>query len=63
MGISFRSAMCNNVIGLVLIYPDGRSRPVVMAEMPMDGDFRADVEFYDDIETAYKKRLRKAFSH
>ena len=43
-----------------MIYPDGHSRTVLMAELPMDGDWRADVEFYDEIETAYKKRLRKA---
>ena len=63
MGISFKSAIENNVLGLVLIYPDGQPRTVLMAELPIDGDWRADVEFYDDVETAYKKRLRKAFSH
>lgn len=60
MGISFKSAIENNVLGLVLIYPDGQPRTVLMAELPIDGDWRADVEFYDDVETAYKKRLRKA---
>ena len=60
MGISFRSARDNNILGLVMIYPDGQPRTVIMAELPMDGDFRADVEFYDEIENAYKKRLRKA---
>ena len=60
MGISFRSIRDNNLLGLVLIYPDGQSRTVIMAEMPMDADFRADVEFYDEIENAYRKRLRKA---
>ena len=63
MGISFKGARENNVLGLVLIYPDGQPRTVLMAELPVDGDRRADVEFYDDVETAYKKRLRKAFSH
>ena len=60
MSISFKSARENNVVGLIMIDPDGHSRTVLMAELPMDGDWRADVDFYDEIETAYKKRLRKA---
>lgn len=36
---------------------------VMFAEVPVDGDWRADVDFYDDIETAYKKRLRRAFQN
>lgn len=35
----------------------------MFAEVPVDGDWRADVDFYDDIETAYKKRLRRAFQN
>lgn len=62
MGISFKSARQNNILGLLLVYPDGHQRNVLMAELPMDGDWRADVEFYDEIEQAYRKRLRKAFS-
>lgn len=60
MGISFKSARKDNIIGLTMIYPDGNSRIVLMALLPMDGDWRADVNFYDEIEQAYKKRLRKA---
>ena len=63
MGLRFKSFRRDNIIGLTMIYPDGRSCNVLFAELPMDGDWRADVDFYDDIETAYKKRLRKAFSH
>lgn len=43
-----------------MIYPDGHERNVVIAEMPMDGDWRADVEFYDAVENAFKQRLRTA---
>lgn len=63
MGLRFKSFRRDNIVGLTMIYPDGRSCNVLFAELPMDGDWRADVDFYDDIETAYKKRLRKAFSH
>lgn len=61
MGISFKSARQNNILGLLLVYPDGHQRNVLMAELPMDGDWRADVEFYDEIAQAYRKRLCRAF--
>ena len=60
MGISFKSARENNIMGLVMIYPDGHPRTVLMAELPIDGDWRADVDFFDEVENAYKKRLRRA---
>ena len=60
MGIRFKSARKDNIIGMDMIYPDGHSRVVLMAELPMDGDWRADVGLYDEVETAYKKRLRRA---
>ena len=55
MGISFKSARKDNIIGVDMIYPDGHPRTVLMAELPMDGDWRADVDFYDEVEQAYKK--------
>lgn len=60
MGISFKSARKDNIIGMDMIYPDGHSRIVLMAELPIDGDWRADVDFFDEVENAYKKRLRRA---
>ena len=63
MGLRFKSFRRGNIIGLTMIYPDGRCCNVMFAEVPVDGDWRADVDFYDDIETAYKKRLRRAFQH
>ena len=63
MGIKFKSVRQNNIIGLMMIYPDGHPRNVLMAELPMDGDWRADVDFYDEIEQAYKKRLRRALQN
>lgn len=62
MGLKFKSFRKGNIIGLTMIYPDGRSYNVIFAEVPMDGDWRADVDFYDEIEHAYKKRLHKAFN-
>ena len=42
MGITFKSVRENNIIGVDMIYPDGHPRTVLMAELPMDGDWRAD---------------------
>lgn len=63
MAVRFKSVRQNNIIGLMMIYPDGHPRNVLMAELPMDGDWRADVDFYDEIEQAYKKRLRRALQN
>lgn len=60
MQIKFKSIRERNIMGVNMVYPDGYPRTVLMAELPMDGDWRADVEFYDEIEQAYRKRLRKA---
>lgn len=60
MKVSFRSARDKNMLSLIMDYPDGHSRTVLMAEMPADGDWRADVTFHDEVERAYKSRLRKA---
>lgn len=50
MGLRFKSFRRGNIIGLTMIYPDGRCCNVMFAEVPVDGDWRADVDFYDDIE-------------
>lgn len=63
MKISFKSIRQNNIIGLIMVYPDGQQRNVLIAELPMDGDWRADITFYDAIEAAYKTRLRRALTH
>ena len=62
MGIKFKSVRQGNVMGIDMVYSDGQSRIVLMAQLPMDGDWRADVDFYDEVEKAYKKRLRRALN-
>lgn len=60
LGIRLKSLLNGNHLGLVLVYPDGNTRLVAEVLLPMDGDWRADVQFYDDLEEIYRKRLRKA---
>ena len=65
MGLRFKSFRRGNIIGLTMIYPDGRCCNVMFAEVPVDGDWRADVDFYDDIEKAFAQSLSKlnTFQH
>ena len=44
MQIKFKSIRERNIMGVNMVYPDGHPRTVLMAELPMDGDWRADVE-------------------
>lgn len=61
--IRLRSRAERNIIGIQLVFEDGSFDTVVMAAMPPDGDFRANVEFYDDVAKAYKKRLSRWTNH
>ena len=55
--------MERNILGMVMVFEDSSWDTVVMAKMPPDGDFRANVELYDDMAKAYKKRLSRWTNH
>lgn len=59
--ISFRSIREGNQLGIVMVFADGSERLVAWMEVPYKGDWRADVDAYDDFLKLYKKRLREAF--
>jgi hypothetical protein len=56
-----KSQRQGNWIGLALVYPNGTVDTVVMAAMPPDNDWRATIEFYDELVRIYRKRLNKMF--
>lgn len=60
MQVIFRGNREGNKISIKMISPTGEQKTVITMDMPQGGDWRADVDFYDEIEAAYKKRLRKA---
>lgn len=62
MKLRYKSIRQQNIIGLQIIYPDGTSNIVAQVMVPMDGDWRADVEFYDDLVKIYKKRIHSVIS-
>lgn len=57
---NFRSVRDGCRLGMIMFEPCGYHRLVAEVLMPSDGDWRADVEFYDDLEKAYRTRIRKA---
>lgn len=59
--IEFRNIREGNYLGIVMVFPTGAERLVAWMEVPYRGDFRADVEAYDEFLKLYKKRLKKAF--
>jgi len=59
MRIKMKSQRSGNNIGLAIVYPNGATETVVIAKMPPDNDWRANVEFYDDLKKIYTKRLSK----
>lgn len=61
--IRIRSKVKGNLIGMDLVYEDGTYDTVAMVLMPPDGDFRATIEYYDDMAKAYKKRLSRWTNH
>lgn len=54
MGLKFKSVRDNNILALVMIYPDGYPKIILMAESPMDGDWKADVDFLTKSEVHTK---------
>ena len=58
--ISFRSIREGNQLGIVMVYADGSERLVAWMEVPYRGDWRADVDAYDEFVKIYIKRLKRA---
>lgn len=63
MQIKFKSIREDNIIGLLMVTPDGYERLVAQVWVPRDRDWRADVELYDELVKIYTRRLRKMFTH
>lgn len=61
--IKLKSRANKNLIGIDLVYEDGSYETVAMVLMPPDGEFRATIEFYDDMAKAYRKRLSRWTNH
>ena len=63
MQMKFRSIRSESHLGVVMIFPTGEQRLVAEILVPMDGDWRADVELYDEFIKVYGRRLKKALAN
>ena len=61
--IRLKSRMNRNVMGINMVYEDGSWENVMMVLMPPDDDVRANIEFYDTVAKAYKKRMQSWTNH
>lgn len=59
--IRFRMAREGNIVAIFVIYPDESCKQIALYEVPNDRNWRADVDFYDNIKEVYKKRYTKIY--
>lgn len=60
MQVKFKGYKEKNKINIKMIIPTGEQKTVITMEMPQGGDWRADMECYDKVLSAYEERLNKA---
>lgn len=60
MQVKFKGYKSGPKIDIKMIIPTGEQKTVITMEMPQGGDWRADMECYDKVLSAYEERLDKA---
>lgn len=60
MQVKFKGYKEGQKINIKMIIPTGHAKTVITMEMPEGGDWRADMECYDKVLSAYEERLDKA---
>ncbi|MGN0342496.1 MAG: hypothetical protein ACI4DO_06865 [Roseburia sp.] len=60
MQVKFIGRKEGNKINIRMIIPTAQEKTVITMEMPEGGDWRADMECYDKVLSAYEERLDKA---
>lgn len=60
MQVKFKGYKEGHKISIRMIMPTGEQKTVITMEMPQGGDWRADMECYDKVLSAYEERLNKA---
>ena len=58
MKARFKRVRNGNILGIMLILPNGESDIVVTAKIPQDLDYIADVELYQNLVKIYKERIK-----
>ena len=60
MQVKFKGYKEKSNINISMVIPTGEQKTVITMEMPQGGDWRADMECYDKVLSAYEERLNKA---
>lgn len=60
MQVKFKGYKEKNKINIMMIVPTGEQKTVISMEMPQGGDWRAEMECYDKVLSAYEERLDTA---
>lgn len=60
MQVKFKGCRTGKKINISMVIPTGEQKTVITMEMPQGGDWRADMECYDKVLSAYEERLNKA---
>ena len=60
MQVKFKGCKAGHKINISMVIPTGEQKTVITMEMPQGGDWRADMECYDKVLSAYEERLDKA---
>lgn len=60
MQVKFKGYKEKNKINIMMIIPTGEQKTVITMEMPQGGDWRADMQCYDKVLSAYEERLDTA---
>ena len=60
MQVKFKGCKTGQKINISMVIPTGEQKTVITMEMPQGGDWRADMECYDKVLSAYEERLNKA---
>lgn len=60
MQVKFKGYKEKSKINISMVIPTGEQKTVITMEMPQGGDWRADMECYDKVLSAYEERLNKA---
>lgn len=60
MHVKFKGYREGRKINIMMIIPTGEQKTVITMEMPQGGDWRADMECYDKVLSAYEERLDTA---
>lgn len=60
MQVKFKGCKTGKKINISMVIPTGEQKTVITMEMPQGGDWRADMECYDKVLSAYEERLNKA---